>query len=187
MAAPATYPRTLEDRFAPDPLPSTPSWRIQQHYQNKVLVGNWAEERLKFIKGTCLGITTHQADYKPYPFVSPDFREKVLIEQKHKGVPFSVLFSHHDIPHSWYLVSHYDEVINKRPNPCLPPLRKWDRRKLSWLPEPTDRPLIAPPTNFGLLEEKIAKLNKWRQHNSSMYQSVYSLSYRPHSVTPQNK
>ncbi|XP_051895577.1 cilia- and flagella-associated protein 107 [Pristis pectinata] len=185
MTDPATCPRTLEDRFAPDPLLTAPSWRIQQRYQNKVLVGNWAEERLKFIKGTCFGTTTYRADYKPYPFVSPDIKEKILIQQKHKGVPLSVLFSHHDIPRSWYLVSHYDEVFNRRPNPCLPPLREWDKRKLVWLPERTDHPLIAPPTNFGLLEEKIAKLNKRRQHHYTMYQTIYNISYGPDSITPQ--
>ncbi|XP_069775078.1 cilia- and flagella-associated protein 107 isoform X3 [Narcine bancroftii] len=95
-----------------------------------------------FIKDMCFGDTTYRADYKPNPFISPDIKEKILIEHKHKGVPPSVLFSHHGIPHSWYLVSHYDEIFNRRPNPCLPPLRKWDKRKLVWLPNCTDHPLI---------------------------------------------
>ncbi|XP_069775077.1 cilia- and flagella-associated protein 107 isoform X2 [Narcine bancroftii] len=185
MRLSATCPPVLADRFAPDPLLTAPSWRIQPRYRNKVLVGNWAEDRLKFIKDMCFGDTTYRADYKPNPFISPDIKEKILIEHKHKGVPPSVLFSHHGIPHSWYLVSHYDEIFNRRPNPCLPPLRKWDKRKLVWLPNCTDHPLIAPPTNFSLLEEKIAKLNKRRLHHHTMYESIYNISYGPDSISPQ--
>ncbi|XP_032903715.1 uncharacterized protein C1orf158 homolog [Amblyraja radiata] len=175
-------PGHLADRFAPDPVQSAPGWRIQQHYLNKVLVGNWAEERLKFIKGTCFGTTTYRADYKRYPFVSADVKEKILIQQKHKGVPLSVFFSHHDIPRSWYLVSHYDEAINKRPNPCLPPLRTWDKRNVVWHPERTDYPIIAPPTNFGLVQEKMVKVHDQKLRHHTMYQSVYNISYGPHSI-----
>ncbi|XP_067873546.1 cilia- and flagella-associated protein 107 [Heterodontus francisci] len=184
MAIPSVCPLPLVDRFAPDPLGAMPSWRVQQRYQNRVLVGNWAEERQKFIKGTCFGTTTYRADYTRYPHFTPDFRENVLIQKKHQGVPLSVLFPHHNIPHSWYFVTHYDEEINRRPNPCLPPLRKWDKRKPGWVPERSDYPLIAPPTNVGLLEEKLAKLKRWSQHHPTMYNSIYTLSYGPNSLVP---
>ncbi|XP_038629086.1 uncharacterized protein C1orf158 homolog isoform X2 [Scyliorhinus canicula] len=135
------------DRFAPDPLAALPSWRVQQHYQNRVMVGNWAEER-------------------------------------EKGVPLSVLFPHHNAPHSWYYVTQYDEHINRRPNPCLPPLRKWNKRTLTWSPESSDYPLIAPPTNFGLLGEKRAALKRQMQNQPKMYDTIYTLSYGPNSLVP---
>ncbi|XP_038629085.1 uncharacterized protein C1orf158 homolog isoform X1 [Scyliorhinus canicula] len=172
------------DRFAPDPLAALPSWRVQQHYQNRVMVGNWAEEREKFIKGTCFGTTTYRADYKPYPFTMPDPRENVMIVKKHQGVPLSVLFPHHNAPHSWYYVTQYDEHINRRPNPCLPPLRKWNKRTLTWSPESSDYPLIAPPTNFGLLGEKRAALKRQMQNQPKMYDTIYTLSYGPNSLVP---
>ncbi|XP_067826696.1 cilia- and flagella-associated protein 107 [Heptranchias perlo] len=181
---PTLCPLPPIDRFAPEPLSSLPSWRIQQHYKNKVLVGNWAEERLKFTKGTCIGTTTYRADYQPYPSAVLDIREKLAIQKRHQGVPISILFSHHNIPRSWYLVAQYDEHLNRRANPCLPPLRKWNMRKLGWLPERSDYPIIAPPTNFGLLEEKVAKLNKRRQHKHSIYSSIYTISYGPDSLIP---
>ncbi|XP_072442983.1 cilia- and flagella-associated protein 107 [Chiloscyllium punctatum] len=178
-------PISHEDRFASDPLATLPSWKIQQHYQNRVLVGNWAEEREKFIKGTCFGTTTYRADYKRYPYTMPDIREKVLIQKKHQGVPITVLFPHHNIPRSWYYVTHYDEHINRRPNPCLPPLRKWNARRSAWVPERTDFPLIAPPTNFGLLEEKLAKLKRKEDNQPVAYDTIYTLSYGPKSLIPQ--
>ncbi|XP_041062782.1 uncharacterized protein C1orf158 homolog isoform X1 [Carcharodon carcharias] len=177
-------PLPLVDRFAPDPLGILPSWKPLQRYQNRVLLGNWAEEREKFIKGTCFGTTTYRADYKPYPYVMPDVRENVMIQKRHQGIPLSVFFTHHNIPHSWYYVTHYDEHFNRRPNPCLPPLRKWNRRRLSWVPETADYPLIAPPTNFGLLEDKLAKLKRQAQYQSGIYDTIYTVSYGPNSLVP---
>ncbi|XP_078414298.1 cilia- and flagella-associated protein 107 isoform X2 [Cetorhinus maximus] len=138
-------PLPLVDRFSPDPLGTLPSWKPLQRYQNRVLLGNWVEEREKFIKGTCFGTTTYRADYKPYPYVMPDVRENVMIQKRHQGIPLSVFFTHHNIPHSWYYVTHYDEHFNRRPNPCLPPLRKWNMKRLSWVPETADYPLIVSP------------------------------------------
>lgn len=61
-----------------------------------------------------------------------------------QGLPPQYLFTHHDEPRSRYLVSEYEDKYNRHGyNPVLPPLRTWNGRRLSWIPQKSDFPIIG--------------------------------------------
>uniref|UniRef100_A0A8C4S5S9 Cilia and flagella associated protein 107 n=1 Tax=Erpetoichthys calabaricus TaxID=27687 RepID=A0A8C4S5S9_ERPCA len=140
---------------------SLPGWKIEQKYSNKVLIGNWEEERKQVLLDR----------YIYSNFICPQGELWVFTE----GLPKEVLFGHHMTPASWYLVSTYDEFFNRRGNPLLPARRYWDGNRLAWLPERSDHPIPTPPTNFGLLQSKVSR---WRNDVApaelrSMYKSAF--------------
>ncbi|KAF6038201.1 C1orf158 [Bugula neritina] len=79
------------------------------------------------------------------------------------------------------MISLYDEYYNRRARPDgqkFPPVRSWDSKSMTWVPEKIDHPLQADPTNWGLkneVAERQAKLEK--EKNISDYLSTYSLGY----------
>ncbi|KAM5141285.1 cilia- and flagella-associated protein 107 [Mantella aurantiaca] len=155
---------------------SLPGWRIEQRYSNKVLTGNWAEERKQFKRaelqtpGSCYDI-----DFVRFPGSKPDQIQRRYYLKRMEGLPKQHLLSHHGEPSSRHLVSQYDDHYARHGNPTLPPLRNWDGNSLAWLPEKSDFPLTEPPTNFGLVQQKEII---WRNQLSEELRSVYSASYR---------
>ncbi|KAM4651795.1 cilia- and flagella-associated protein 107 [Discoglossus pictus] len=152
---------------------SLPGWRIEQKYSNNVLIGNWVEERKQFRK-SCLPTynSSYEIDFVLFPDSQPD---RVLIRsitKKMEGLPKSYLLSHHGEPKKKHLVTSYDDHILRHVNSTLPPLRKWDRNSMVWVPERSDYPIQEPPTNFGLLG---TKEKEWREKLEP--RSVYSASY----------
>ncbi|KAM6219360.1 cilia- and flagella-associated protein 107 isoform 2-T2 [Rhynchocyon petersi] len=111
--------------------------------------------------------------------IKPTYSTRVLIgnwlEERRKGLPYKHLITHHQEPKNRYLISSYDDHYNRHNyNPGLPLLRTWNGHKLMWLPEPSDFPLLAPPTNYGLYEE----LNKrWHTTEARPRKSIYMSSY----------
>ncbi|XP_063799600.1 cilia- and flagella-associated protein 107 [Pseudophryne corroboree] len=154
---------------------SLPGWRIEQRYNNKVLIGNWVEERKKFKRSnfsttnSCYGI-----DFVRFPDSKPDRIQRRFYLKRMEGLPKQQLLSHHGEPNSRCLVSLYDDHFIRHGNTTLPPLRSWDGNSLTWAPERSDFPVEDPPTNFGLLQEK-QKL--WRDQAYEDQRSVYSASY----------
>ncbi|XP_006899632.1 PREDICTED: uncharacterized protein C1orf158 homolog [Elephantulus edwardii] len=153
---------------------STPSWHIEPKYSTRVLVGNWVEERKKFIRTTektpeCI----YRKEYVPFPHHRPDLISRWYGKRKIEGLPYKHLITHHQEPRTNYLISTYDDHYNRHNyNPHLPPYRTWNGHKLLWLPEASDFPLPVPPTNYGLYEQ----LNR-RWHRKDTRESIYTSSY----------
>ncbi|XP_042336134.1 uncharacterized protein C1orf158 homolog [Sceloporus undulatus] len=154
-----------------------PSWRIEPKYSTKVLVGNWVEERKKFIRdqrGT--GRSCYERDFVRFPIEIPDRTVLRRMKKKMDGLPKKYILTHHDEPRHQHLVTQYDDQYNRHGyNPILPPLRKWNRHKLAWIPEKSDYPLLEPPTNYGLLEHLV---KKWTRKENGVMSSVYTVSYQ---------
>uniref|UniRef100_F6X7T9 Cilia and flagella associated protein 107 n=1 Tax=Callithrix jacchus TaxID=9483 RepID=F6X7T9_CALJA len=97
------------------------------------------------------------------------------VEERRKGLPYKHLITHHQEPPHRYLISTYDDHYNRHGyNPGLPPLRTWNGQKLLWLPEKSDYPLLAPPTNYGLFEQL---KQRWLAPKAGLKQSTYTSSY----------
>uniref|UniRef100_A0A2K6TCF0 Cilia and flagella associated protein 107 n=1 Tax=Saimiri boliviensis boliviensis TaxID=39432 RepID=A0A2K6TCF0_SAIBB len=121
----------------------------------------------------------------PQPFSTPSWQietkysTRVLtgnwVEERRKGLPCKHLITHHQEPPHRYLISTYDDHYNRHGyNPGLPPLRTWNGQKLLWLPEKSDYPLLAPPTNYGLFEQL---KQRWLAPKAGLKQSTYTSSY----------
>uniref|UniRef100_A0A2K5Q5T6 Cilia and flagella associated protein 107 n=1 Tax=Cebus imitator TaxID=2715852 RepID=A0A2K5Q5T6_CEBIM len=121
----------------------------------------------------------------PQPFSTPSWQietkysTRVLtgnwVEERRKGLPYKHLITHHQEPPHRYLISTYDDHYNRHGyNPGLPPLRTWNGQKLLWLPEKSDYPLLAPPTNYGLFEQL---KQRWLAPKAGLKQSTYTSSY----------
>ncbi|XP_006866434.1 PREDICTED: uncharacterized protein C1orf158 homolog [Chrysochloris asiatica] len=155
---------------------STPSWNIEPKYSTRVLTGNWAEERSKFTRTTektpqCI----YRKEYVPFPDHRPDLISRWYSKRRVEGLPYGHLITHHQEAMHRYLISTYDDHYNRHNyNPGLPNQRVWNGQKLLWLPEKTDFPLLAPPTNYGLYEQ--LKL-RWHEPKASPRESIYTSSY----------
>ncbi|XP_004024729.4 cilia- and flagella-associated protein 107 [Gorilla gorilla gorilla] len=174
----------------PQPL-STPSWQIETKYSTKVLTGNWMEERGKFTRDTDkTPQSIYRKEYIPFPDHRPDQISRWYGKRKVEGLPYKHLITHHQEPPHRYLISTYDDHYNRHGyNPGLPPLRTWNGQKLLWLPEKSDFPLLAPPTNYGLYEQlKQRQLTPKAGLKQSTYTSSYprpplcAMSWREHAI-----
>ncbi|XP_030077960.1 cilia- and flagella-associated protein 107 [Microcaecilia unicolor] len=153
-----------------------PCWRVEKRYSNRVLIGNWLEERKKFKRNlyptskSCQGI-----DFVvPFSDGRPDLILGRAFKKKNEGLPKQLLLSHHGELNHKHLVSVYDDHYMRHGNSSLPPLRKFNGNKLAWLPEKSDYPIDEPPTNYGLLE---FKRKTWQDEKSVDLRSVYTVSY----------
>ncbi|XP_063072384.1 cilia- and flagella-associated protein 107 [Engraulis encrasicolus] len=161
---------------------SQPGWRIEQTYGNKVLIGNWVEERLQFTRENRTGNSTNRLDYRPQWDYQPDTFVRRTAVRHGEGLPSKLLLGHHSIPNAHFLVSQYDEQFGSKRDATIalaPKLRKWDSNKLAWLPERSDHATKAPPTNYGLTAARSARLHE--QQRSSVLPSVsaYRSAYPP--------
>ncbi|KAM3835835.1 cilia- and flagella-associated protein 107-like [Vipera latastei] len=145
-----------------------PSWKVGPKYSTKVLIGNWGEERRRFVcdnEGTVQ--STFKQDFVPFPTGTPD---RTVMRRLMKR-----LETHWEEARHQHLVSQYDDQYNRHGhNPQLPPLRKWHRHKLAWTPEKSDYPLCEPPTNDGLVEHL---MKAWHRKETEVAQTVYHTSY----------
>lgn len=156
-----------------------PGWRIEQRYAPGVLIGNWSEERLSFLKGNYKHNSTHRIDFRSYGNHRPDVLIRRNGEMANRGLPAEIIFHHHGRAYGNNMVSWYDEDFNGRyREKNLPPLRDWKSHKLAWIPEKSDHPVSAPPTNFGLLGKQ---QRKWAEQIADEtrgdYLSTYTASY----------
>ncbi|CAN2388152.1 protein C1orf158 homolog [Pristimantis euphronides] len=155
---------------------SVPGWRIEQRYSNKVMIGNWIEERKKFQRSNLpTPKSCYEKDFVRFSDSEPDRIQRRYFLKRMEGLPGHHLLSRHGEPSSRHLVSQYDDHYIRHGNSTLPPLRSWDGNSLTWAPEKSDFPSADPPTNFGLLQDK-QKL--WRGQVPEELKSVYSASYR---------
>ncbi|XP_061074754.1 cilia- and flagella-associated protein 107 [Conger conger] len=159
-----------------------PGWRIEQKYGDKVLIGNWAEERLQFTRDCRTSTSTHCADYLPQRDHRPDVFVRREALRRAEGLPTRLLLDHHNLPRSHYLVSHYDETYGRQSASALSTCRSWHRDKLAWVPERSDHPAKAPPTNFGLVEWQRAHSGKQAEGGGHML-SVYMSAFPRHPAS----
>ncbi|KFV57704.1 Uncharacterized protein C1orf158, partial [Gavia stellata] len=150
-------------------------WKIEPKYSTKVLIGNWLEERKRFIKDTGkLGSSIYSTDFISFPDHKPDQTLRKTMMEKSEGLPMQHFFTHHEEPRSRNLVSEYDDKYNRHGyNPVLPPLRSWNGRKFAWIPQKSDFPILEPPTNYGLLEHL---MKKWHRKEAGVMNRVYTIS-----------
>ncbi|XP_028941270.1 uncharacterized protein C1orf158 homolog [Antrostomus carolinensis] len=151
-------------------------WKIEPKYSSKVLIGNWLEERKRFIKDTGkLGSSIYRTDFICFPDHRPDQTLRRAMMLKSEGLPRQLLFSHHDEPRSRNLVSEYEDKYNRHGyKPVLVPVYSWNGCRFAWIPEKSDSPILEPPTNYGLLEYL---MKKWHETESGVMKSVYTISY----------
>ncbi|CAH2319799.1 Hypothetical predicted protein [Pelobates cultripes] len=154
---------------------SEPGWRIEQKYSNKVLIGNWQEERRKFQRSSKSHNSCYGIDFVYFPGnpSGPILRRSIM--KRMEGLPKQHLITHHGEPNNRNLVSVYDDHYIRHGNSALPPLRTFNGTHLAWVPECSDYPTVEPPTNYGLKEEKE---RKWRESSSNDIRSLYSASYK---------
>ncbi|KAM4612761.1 cilia- and flagella-associated protein 107 [Polymixia lowei] len=158
-----------------------PGWRIEQKYANKVLIGNWVEERQQFTREPePTGDSTNRADYRPHWDFKPDVFVRHAALRRAEGLPSKQFFAHHNTPPRHYLVTLYDESYGRKHDSALAARRSWHPDSLTWQPEKSDHPILAPPTNFGLLESKKRRSEKQPPHLPSL--SVYRSAYQRHPV-----
>uniref|UniRef100_A0A8C2JH38 Si:ch211-226m7.4 n=1 Tax=Cyprinus carpio TaxID=7962 RepID=A0A8C2JH38_CYPCA len=131
-------------------------------YSNKVLIGNWAEERLHFTRDCEMANSSYRMDYMPHMSHRPDAVMCQRAFRRSEGLPLRQLFSHHDVPSSHCLVSQYDESYGRQASSSLPTLHSWNSFKLARVPERSDHPIQGPPTNFGLAASWRARMEQQR-------------------------
>ncbi|XP_009964697.2 uncharacterized protein C1orf158 homolog [Tyto alba] len=151
-------------------------WKIEPKYSNKVLIGNWLEERKRFTKETGkLGSSIYKTDFICFPDHKPEHTLRRIMMEKLEGLPMQHFFTHHDEPRSRNLVSEYDDKYNRHGySPVLLPLHSGNECKFAWIPQKSDCPVLEPPTNYGLLEYL---MKKWHQKEAGVMNSVYTISY----------
>lgn len=95
------------------------------------------------------------------------------------------LFDHHNGRYNKNsLITWYDEHYNKRERPegqKFPPLRSWDSSTIAWLPEKSDHPIMAEPTNWGLKESRMRDSTAFSDSYcmDDRFDTNYRVSYNP--------
>ncbi|XP_043108623.1 uncharacterized protein C1orf158 homolog isoform X1 [Puntigrus tetrazona] len=149
-------------------------------YSNKVLIDNWAEERLHFSRDSETVNSSYRMDYTPHTSHRPDAVMCQRAFHRSEGLPLRQLFSHHDVPSSHCLVSQYDESYGRQAS-SLPTLHSWSSFKLARVPERSDHPIQGPPTNFGLAASWRARVEQRRAVVPTL--SEYRASYPLHPIS----
>ncbi|XP_071943954.1 cilia- and flagella-associated protein 107-like [Antedon mediterranea] len=163
-----------------------PGWRIEQRFANKVLIGNWSEERYAWSKSRVNSTSTHRMDFKHNSSFKPDVLTRRSAMMKNDGLPGTLIFHHHGNHYSNNMISSYDEHFNRKerePSDRLPRLRHWDSHSLAWEPEKSDHPMKGAPTQLGL-HDKLKQ--KWATEQKAAGLGAYHTTYG-HSYVPQVK
>ncbi|XP_037626631.1 uncharacterized protein C1orf158 homolog [Sebastes umbrosus] len=163
---------TAQDKWAQT------GWRIEQKYADKVLIGNWAEERLQFTREPQTANTTNRIDHRPHWDFKPDVFERRSALLRAEGLPSKLLFGHNGPPSSHYLVTHYEESYQRKHTNTLLTLRPGHPDSLQL--ERSDRPIYAYPTNPGPPQSTKRRLEKQQSHLPSM--TAYRSAYQRHPL-----
>ncbi|XP_036415810.1 uncharacterized protein C1orf158 homolog [Colossoma macropomum] len=158
-----------------------PGWRIEPKFSNKVLIGNWVEEKLQFTRESKTANSTNRLDFRPHPEHKPDVIVRRHALRRSEGLPPRLLLFHHDTAKSHNLVSLYDESYGRQRSSDLPALRTWHSDKMGWIPERSDHPIQGPPTNWGLLES--LRVRVAQQQGVLPTLSVYKGAYPLHPTS----
>ncbi|XP_017264134.1 uncharacterized protein C1orf158 homolog [Kryptolebias marmoratus] len=155
-------------------------WRIEQQYGNKVLLGNWAEDRLQFTREPKIASSTSHVDYRPHWDFKPDILERRSALLRAEGLPYKMLFGHHCPLPSHYLATEYKQSYAEKLKNNLPPVRSLDSNNSTCEPEKSNCPNLALSTNSSTL--------KYTNHSYEKLQSqlptltVYQSTYQRHPL-----
>ncbi|XP_053300780.1 LOW QUALITY PROTEIN: cilia- and flagella-associated protein 107 [Pleuronectes platessa] len=155
-------------------------WRIEQKYGNKVLVGNWAEERLQFTREPETAKSTNRADYRPHWDFRPDVSQRGCALLRAEGLPYKQLFGHRRPASSHYLVTQYEDSYGREHTPTLPSLQPRSPGGSTRQPERSDQPIPDLPTDSGLPWSARRRVEKQRRPPPSM--TVYRSAYQSHPL-----
>ncbi|XP_067360375.1 cilia- and flagella-associated protein 107 [Channa argus] len=144
-------------------------WRIEQRYANKVLLGNWAEERLQFTREPQTASSASRVDYQPHWDFKPDVCERRSALLRAEGLPSKLLFAHRGAPSSDCSRTNYEESY------ALPTLHPWHSERLT-----SDPPVSVLPTSFGTLRSTKHHLEKQQSQLPSL--TVYRSAYQRHPL-----
>ncbi|XP_042179642.1 uncharacterized protein C1orf158-like [Oncorhynchus tshawytscha] len=172
-----------------------PGWRMAQRYANKVLIGNWVEEKLQYTR-ECKTATTAPT-VQTTSHRGPDVIVRQMALWKAEGLAAKMLLSHHGTLPSHYLVTLYDEMYRRQGSSTLLTLCTWHPDRLARMPEKSDHhryPILSvlsslsfpsfsfpPPTNFGLVESRQVCLDQHQPPFSTL--SVYRTAYQRHPLS----
>ncbi|KAK7913427.1 hypothetical protein WMY93_013638 [Mugilogobius chulae] len=160
---------------------SQPGWKIERKYTNKVLLGNWAEERLQFNQERHLPTaqsSTSRADYRPHWDVKSHSFERESGLLRAEGLPAKLLFAQQGSPCSDGLVTHYEESYGRKGTNALPTLQPCHQNNSTW---PLQRPNTAFPIYSGSQQLQKAHVDRLESHVPS--QTVYRSTYQQHPVS----
>ncbi|XP_055016325.1 cilia- and flagella-associated protein 107 [Boleophthalmus pectinirostris] len=166
---------------------SQPGWRIENKYTNKVLLGNWAEERQQFKREprlTTAPCSTSRADYTPHWDVKPDSFERRSGLQRTEGLPAKLLFAQQGSPSSHGLVTHYEESYGRKRTNALPTLQPCHQKSSTWA---LHRPNTAFPNYSSSLQLQRAHVDRVESQVPCL--TVYRSAYQrhPHSAFCQSR
>ncbi|XP_075952833.1 cilia- and flagella-associated protein 107 [Anarhichas minor] len=163
---------TAKDKWA------QPGWRIEQKYSNKVLLGNWAEERLQFTREPHTANSTSRVDHRLHWDFKPDVSERRSALLRAEGLPSKLLFAHNGPPSSHYLVTHYEDSYPRKQTNTRP----WRPDSLTRQLQRSERPISALPTSSGPLQYT-EHLHLEKQQSLLPSLTVYRSAYQRHPLS----
>ncbi|XP_018580900.1 cilia- and flagella-associated protein 107 [Scleropages formosus] len=156
-----------------------PGWRIEQKYSNKVLIGNWVEDRLQFSRECGAPRSIHRQDYRPHKDHQPNVIVQRASLRRAEGLPGKLLLGHHGAPHSHYLVSVYGETYGRQTCGTLPTLQSWYPIQ----PEKRERPALSTSdichSDAELLRTCVCKRLWQTQPVHALVSSAPPMTFRP--------
>ncbi|XP_072308410.1 cilia- and flagella-associated protein 107 [Eucyclogobius newberryi] len=169
------HTRAAQDKW------SQPGWRIEKKYTNKALLGNWAEERLQFIRESHLPTdprSTSPAVYRPHWDAKSDSFETGSGLLRAEGLPAKLLFAQQGSPCSYGLVTHYEESNGRKHTDALPTLQPCHQKSSTWL---LQRPNTDFPNYSGSQQSQRAHVDRLESHVPSL--TVYRSTYQQHPLS----
>ncbi|XP_034389154.1 uncharacterized protein C1orf158 homolog [Cyclopterus lumpus] len=152
-------------------------WRTEQKYSNKVLLGNWAEERLQFTREP--QAASGRVDHRPYWDFQPDVSERGSAPLRAEGLPSKLLFGHNGPPSSHHLVTHYEESYQREHTDARPRPPNSSTRRLGW----SERPISALTTSGAGPPQSARRPRLEKQPSLLPSLTVYRSAYQRHPLS----
>ncbi|XP_037535822.1 uncharacterized protein C1orf158 homolog [Nematolebias whitei] len=153
-------------------------WRIEQQYGNKVLLGNWAEDRLQFTQEPKIANSTSHVDYRPHWDFKPDVLERRSALLRAEGLPYKMMFGHHYPSPSDFLATEYKQSYAKKYNNHLPTVRHWGPDNVT--PEKSNCSNSAFSATSGPLKSTNHSCEKLNSQLPAL--TVYQSTYQSHAL-----
>ncbi|XP_013865060.1 cilia- and flagella-associated protein 107 isoform X3 [Austrofundulus limnaeus] len=159
---------------------SQTGWKIEQQYGNKVLLGNWAEDRLQFTREQKIANSSSRVDYRPHWDFKPDILKRRSAVLRAEGLPYMMLFGHHRPPPSHYLATEYKQSYAERHNNSLPAVQPREPDDFTCDPEKSNHPHFALSSNSGPMKSTNHSCEKLQSQLPAL--SVYQSTYHSHPL-----
>ncbi|EDO40672.1 predicted protein [Nematostella vectensis] len=160
-----------------------PGWKIEPKYIDRVLIGNWFEERLQFPRDRSFGNSTQRQDFRNTKGRQPErILRRQLALRNWEGVGQQCLLNHHG---NSYMTSGLSTHLTDYQHPMRvksPGKRRWDGHQSSWKPEKLDRQVPESEKN-RLLHRRNSTLPVIP--TADMYSTETSSNFRTPTEIPQ--